>query len=283
MSREETFLGLTAAGLLVLALLLAAGCERPQQYPRWEQSRAERLALFADVEKLAVVPFRDESGGRDLDAARLTEIFADEIVRRARFKVLYPPEVLAAAEQSNREALERARAEKRAPAADELIALARSELDAVAAGRAAGADAVLVGRVSSFDPYPPKRLALTVRVYLCAAPRPSAWDMIEMTDDGVPVEITSPRLRERFIWERQKHYSADRKNTQTGMDWYARKFERIRGFGDEVFYYSTDKFLCFVAWDITDILYDEAQWYKRRRAKPEPAATAAAGDPAAIW
>ena len=260
------------APLAALAAVLAAGCERREEYPLSPQSRGERLQLFANVEKLAVAPVRDAAGApwpKDFGAEQFGTLFADELARRARFMVIYPREVAAAVEAANRAARERSQAEKRPPAEDELIDPARSELDAVAAGRAAGADAVLVATINDFEVYPPKRLALDVRVYLCAAPASrDALEVIAMSDAGVPLEITGP-LRDRFIWQRQKHYDSRRKNTQTGLDWYARHHENATGFGEEIFYYSTERFLGFVASDLTDALRSDANWYRRNWPRDE--------------
>jgi hypothetical protein len=269
-----------AAVLLALAAL-PAGCEPAEKYPRWSQSRQERLRLLAEVEKVAVVPFRDDSGAEwpgDFGPEQFARLMADEVVRRARFKVIYPRELLAAVEGANREALERARSEKRTPAEDEVIDLQRSELDAVTAGRAAGADAVLVATINDFEVYPPKRLALTMRLYLCAAPTGSAAEIIAMSDAGVPLEVPAG-LRDRFIWERQRHYDSLSKSAQFSMGWYARKHGSTTGFGEEIFYYSTEKFFGFVAHELGEGLYADAQLYNRpSRTLPAPAQVA--GEPA---
>lgn len=265
--RSRHFAILTAAAA-VLAVL-PAGCERTEHYPEWTKSREQRLLLFSDVEKLAVVPFVDASGAawpKDYDAARFSKQFADEIVRRARFKVVYPSEVAARAVQANREVLARARMAKKALAEDDVIVLNRSEADAVAAGRAAGADAVLVGTIHDFDPYVPKRLALTVRVYLCKKLDRSAMEIIAMSDAGVPLEVPSA-VRERFIWERQKHYDALRKNARTGMDWHSRKYVGDTGYGDELVRNSTERFMNFVATELTDALEGDSRWYESRVAR----------------
>jgi hypothetical protein len=250
--------------LAATAALCACGCslERSPDYPKWR----DRVELFSAVEKLAVVPVREGARiawPKDFDAGQFTAIFADEIVRHARFKVIYPRDVLASVEQANRETLARCRAEKHSPTQEEIIDLARTEDDAVAAGQAAGADAVLVVTVDDFEVYPPKRLALRARVYLCAAPSREALDVIQMSEAGVPLEVPVA-LREKFIWERQKHYDSLRKSAQTGMEWYARKHGGNTGFGEEVFYYSTERFLGFVADDLSGILCDDANRYKRR-------------------
>lgn len=266
---------LTAAAAIALAAL-TAGCEPQEKYPRWSQSRQERLRLLAEVEKVAVAPFRDESGAEwpaDFGPEQFARLMADEVVRRARFKVVYPGELLAAVEGANRETLSRARAEKRAPAEDEVIDLKRSELDAVAAGRAAGADAVLVAAIKDFEVYPPKRLALVMRLYLCAAPTSSSAEIIAMSDAGVPLEVPAA-LRDKFIWERQRHYDSLSKSAQFSMDWYARRHGQSTGFGEEIFYYSTEKFFGFVAYELGEGLYADAQRY---RSAPVAAAAAGAG------
>ena len=272
---------LAASLALPAALLLAAGCkpERAETFPDWSRSRAERLALFAGVEKLAVVTFRDPADSPGLSPELFARLAADELVPFRRFKVIYPADVAAAVEEANRETRARAGSARQSAAADELIDPERSELDAVAAGRAAGADAVLVAAVHDFEVYPPKRLAVTFRVYLCAAAQRSLAEVVRMTDDGVPAEVPA-KLRERFVWERQVHYDSGRKGTRMDMSWHARKHEKTRGFGDEVFYYATEKFLAFAANEMAGALYGDSLWYTsaaaRRAARaPSPDAGAA--------
>jgi hypothetical protein len=284
--RSRHFAVLAAAAAAFLAAL-PAGCERAEHFPVWTKSQEQRLMLFADVEKLAVIPFRDASGAawpKDFDANKFSKLFADEIIRRARFKVIYPSEIAAFVVQANQETLARARLEKRAVTEDEIIVLGRTEADAVAAGRAAGVDAVLVVTIHDFDPYVPKRLALTVRVYLCGTPNRAAMDIIAMSDAGVPSEVPST-VRDRFIWERQKHYDSLRKNTRTGMDWEGRKHTGDTGFGDEIFRYSTERFMGFVSADLTDSLEGDSRWYEGRlaRAGGEPARFARGGGAGALY
>jgi hypothetical protein len=251
---------LLAAALAPLALLPLLGCrvERADSKPRWNESRPTRLALFAGVEKLAVAPFRDPGKSEGLDAEKFANLVANELLRVKRFRVVYPRGVIAAAREANREMSLRSGGKT---SEDEIIRLERSELDAVHAARAAGADAVLVGRVHDFDVYPPKRLAVTFRVYLCAAPRRSFADIVRMSDAGVPLEIGG-ELREKFIWERQWHYDTSRKGERMGMTWHARKHEKTRGFGDEIFYYSTNKFLAYVSSEVSGRLYADSLWYR---------------------
>ena len=275
--RSRHFALLAAALVAVLG-----GCmlpEREASYPKWR----DRNELFADVEKLAVVPVRE--GGRidwpmNFGAGQVGVLFADELVRHARFKVIYPREVLAAVDVTNRETLARCQVEGLAPAPEDIIDLARGDEDVLAAGRAVGADAVMVVTINDFEVYPPKRLAIGVRVYLCAKPSRRALDVISMSDAGVPMEVPVA-LREKFIWERQKHYDSLRKNAQSGMDWYARKHGSNTGFGEEIFYYSTERFLGFVAADLSEILAVDANRYKRLNRDQKAALGTPGGGPEA--
>lgn len=102
-------------------------------------------------------------------------------------------------------------------------------------------------------------------------------DVIRMSEAGVPLEVPIS-LRDKFIWERQKHYDSLRKNALTGLEWHARKHGDNTGFGDEIFYYSTERFLGFVADEITSVLCEDANRYKRRPwfglgSKPQDPAT----------
>jgi hypothetical protein len=257
----------------LLAAVCAAGCkpERRETYPEWTASRTERLLLFARVEKLAVAPVRDPGARPGLDPVVFARLLADELAALKRFKVIYPEQVVEAAETTNREAEVRARAGRRALTGDEIVDLERSEADAVNAARQAGAQAVLVASVHDFEVYPPKRLAVTFRVYLCAAAERGFADVIRMTDAGVPLEVPGT-LRESFVWEQQRRYDAGRKGDRTDMAWHARKHERSRGFGDEVFYYSTGKFLSYVSAETADDLFRDAQWYRGQSGRRAAAA-----------
>ncbi len=247
------------------AVLPQAGCkvERGDTFPKYR----DRVELFSEIEKLAIVPVRENgrvAWPKDYGAEQFSVLFAEKIVAHRRFKIVYPQNLLVSVDEANREMTVRCLQENRKPAAGDLIDLGRSDEDAVAAGRAAGADAVMVVTINDFEVYPPKRIALDVRIYMCGAPSRNAMDIISMSEAGVPAEIPAA-LREKFIWERQKHYDSLRKNAQTGMDWHASKYGGTTGFGDEVFYYSTEKFLDFVAEDLTDILCADADRYRLKR------------------
>ncbi len=238
----------------VLAALIAAGCalERADSTPRWSKSRSERLALFAGVEKLVIAPFRDPAESPGMDADMFARFLANELLPLKRFKIIYPEQLAAAVREANRER-----------AGGEIIDLSRSELDAVHAARMVKADAVLVATIHDFGVYPPKRLAVTFRVYLAGALHRSFRDIRDMTDAGVPQEIPGP-LRDKFIWERQWHYDAVGKRTRSSMTGYAHRHEKDRGFGQEIAYYSTTKFLSFVAADVSSKLYRDSRWYRSR-------------------
>jgi hypothetical protein len=247
----------------ILTVLAAAGCgriERADNRKIWNRTKPERFALFADVEKLAVAPFMDPGVHDGLDAEKFANLVADELVSYKRFRVIYPRQVREAAAEHNRDP------RRLADGRDERIDLDRSELDAVAAGRYAGADAVLVARIHDFKVYPPKRLAMTFRIYVAGQPHRSYKEIMRMTEAGVPAEIGGA-LREKFIWERQASYMADRKNTRLGMSFHAHKHERDRGFGHEIVYYSTEKFLTYVSAETCGRLYRDAQWYKSHSGK----------------
>jgi hypothetical protein len=240
------------AAAACLAGLIAAGCaiERADTTPRWSKSRSDRLALFAGIEKLVIAPFRDPAESPGMDADMFARFVANELLPLKRFKVIYPDQLAARVREANR-----------GMAPDKIIDLSRSETDAVNAARTVKADAVLVATVHDFGVYPPKRLAVTFRVYLAGAPHRSCQDMINLTSAGVPQEVPG-HLRDKFIWERQWHYDAGRKRTRLRMSGHAHRQEKDRGFGEEIAYYSTTKFLGFVAADISGKLYKDSQWYK---------------------
>ncbi len=250
--------------LLLLGAVVALGCirvERSDTTPRWSKSRNERLALFAGVEKLAIATFRDPGKTPGMDPAKFARLVAGEMLALKRFKIIFPRQLVTAAKHQNEVLTARALTEKREPGADEIIDLLRSDLDAVHAARAAGADAVLVASIHDFEVYPPKRLAVRFRVYLSGAPQRSFEEIIHMSDAGVPMEIGGS-LRDKFIWERQWHYDAGRKRTRSRMTWDAHKYEKNRGFGEEIAQYSTPRFLGFVAADISGLLLKDSQWYR---------------------
>lgn len=249
----------TLLAAALLATLSFAGCRprRAARFPKWR----DRLARFADIEKLAVAPVLDHSGKLGKYAEVYARLLADGIVPYKRFKVIYPQQLAAAERQANLEMVKRANSEGRTLDEDKRIKLGRSELDAVHAARAAGADAVLVTIVNSFEIYPPKRLSVTYRIYACATAHRSFENIIRMTEAGVPLEIPGP-LREKFIWERQEHYDTEGKGTRLDMNLHGRKYENTRGFGSEIFYYSTAKFLSFVSARLGADLYRGSLWYR---------------------
>ncbi|MHC5053512.1 MAG: hypothetical protein ACYTKD_02210 [Planctomycetota bacterium] len=100
------------------------------------------------------------------------------------------------------------------------LGAATSELAARTAARAAGADLVLVCRVSEYDPYDPQRLVLKLALVDVAAGRLGAADV--MAFGWTPAHPPGGRERETVLW-------AARAEIDAGSDEMLRAFALERG------------------------------------------------------
>ncbi|MBN1809152.1 MAG: hypothetical protein JW909_08790 [Planctomycetes bacterium] len=261
----------TRLRLLILAsmlLLMAVSCQRDlaTYYPEWGKSRWERLDLFRNIESLAIAPIEigeriDKSKMkyvRQLDAALF-----DQVMRRQRFRLVSPEDFARALKEAAGETDGESAAPRDSLTSEPLLIRNRNDSQALikAAGKT-GADAVLQVRVEDIDPYFPPRVVLRARVYMSRQVSLSDQAIINMTDDGVPMDV--PRtLRERFIWQTDMVLDAHEDRTMSMVRAFARQHEvRYHGFGPEIFVRSMLRYADFVGAVIAGQLFKDAEFYK---------------------
>jgi hypothetical protein len=257
--------------LLVLSAflsVLSAGCGRDiaSYYPEWEKSRWERLDLFRHVEALAIAPV--EIGDRiDLASLHYVDMIDravfDQTMRRQRFRLVEPEKYAEALRSVKGQPAPQPAIAKADPSKSKPVERTRdSEKDIISAAAKSGADAVLYVRVDEIDPYYPPRLVLRARVYMTKQVSLSEKAIIDMTDDGVPIEV--PRsLRERFVWQRDLVLDAHDDGTMALVKEFARRHQTsYRAFGPEIFVRSMERYTDFAGAVIAGQLFNDAVFYK---------------------
>ncbi|MDD4891330.1 MAG: hypothetical protein PHU85_15520 [Phycisphaerae bacterium] len=137
--RNSIPLARIAAVAAVLAAGLAAGCT-----PRSGDTHLESPYLQTRV--VAVVPFGNHSGSRDVDPLATSDLFFSELQMVRGFQVLPVNRSL------------------QAMAALKMNTLSSPD-DVVRLGQALGVDLVFVGVVTSYNPYNPPEVGLAVQLY----------------------------------------------------------------------------------------------------------------------
>lgn len=245
------------AGCLPALLLLFSGCARPiaGYYPQWNKSRIERLALFENIETIAVAPVLT-GGGVAAEEARYTAMFERALFNRLlglrRFRVAPNEEfehaLAAAAEKGARDA-----------AATRTFYNEQVLLEAATAVKA---DAVLALKLEDLDPYLLPRVVLIARVYLARRPAASYQAILDMTDDGVPTGVPQ-MLRDRFIWQQDLVLDAHDASVLEMVGAFARtQGVQYHGFGAEIFVRSMARFMDFAAAVLAKRLFDDAEFYR---------------------
>jgi len=146
----------TALLITSLFVLIAGGCG-----PRLKQPTTLQSPYDAD-ELWAVAPFANESGVSVVDRDRVADMFALETEQIAGVSAIPVNRVLQAMRDLGIESIE-------------------SELDAAVLMDVLNADALLVGTVTSWDPYRPPTLGLAVELYRREHDTRQRVDPVELT------------------------------------------------------------------------------------------------------
>jgi hypothetical protein len=149
------------AGVALTLLLAASGCETGKLPPRQVLT-----APYQREHLWAVVPPVNESGVSRVDTARLADMIAQQAQQVQRVSALPVNRVLAAMDQLGLEAV-------------------RSTGDATALMQLLGADGLIVGSVTAYDPYPPPTLGLALQLFS------RSDDPGDTTIDPVQIERTT--------------------------------------------------------------------------------------------
>ena len=151
------------AAAMLLLLLLAGGCAKRREVV---QVNAPLLSPYSQPQVWAVAPLANESGVSVADDLAIADTLADEVQKIEDIDALPVQRVL-----DGMRAMD--------------IGAIASPQEARALARLIGADAIVVGTITTYDPYRPPKLGLILQLYLAD----------ETTDAAVATATDLNRLR----------------------------------------------------------------------------------------
>lgn len=204
------------AALLVAAALFAGGCAgREAELVPPEQIVAPYPAAARDI-LWAVAPFRNESGTSAADALKVSDAFVASITSARGLAALPMNRTLAAMRALGMPAV-------------------ASPQDARILADALGADGILVGTITAYDPYDPPKLGITLGLYarpgmpgssqtpldpraLAASPRDDT-PLLASSDE--PLSLVSEYLdaRSHETLMEVRRYAEGRHDQETSLSW----------------------------------------------------------------
>jgi hypothetical protein len=141
MHEAQRVLGIAPALLLMLCLCALLGCGQRLVHPTVLAAPYEQAQLWA------VAPFVNESGVPEVDTFRIADAFAQQVQGVAGLNALPVNRVILALRQLDLPAI-------------------RSPVDARTLMSVLGADGLIVGTVTAYDPYRPMTLGAAVELYV---------------------------------------------------------------------------------------------------------------------
>lgn len=204
-----------------LLLPLLAGCSfHSSKYLKYPPNP------YPHVRTIAVAPFLDEGKGNGLETA---EIFANELAQVPGVRVIRPGHVKdAVLKDASRIA---------------------NVQEALAAAKRLGADAILVGVVTDYDPYPPPRAGIAIQMFAEGTEgRGGGGDPTAEVLSGRPLRV-APSERCHLVIAFERVFDAHQAATRAELRSYAESFTpEDRGFQDERYFLSVyERYLHFCA------------------------------------
>ncbi len=133
-------------GVLLLSVVLCAGCNKPQRSDRIYEDP------YPLPRTLAVAPFLNQSGSDYLDVLAVTDEFYTELQQVKSLDVVAVNKVLATMSRMG-------------------INKISNPDDAVRLADALGVDGVIVGSITQYDPYRPPKMGMAVQLYTAGIDR----------------------------------------------------------------------------------------------------------------
>lgn len=218
----------TALRIAALALLLIVlgGCQTGERL----QPPTALTAPYDRPELWAVVPFANESGVSHVQGDRVADIFAEQIEQVSGLHALPVNRVILAMRQLGMRSV-------------------NSPDDAIALLQVLGADALIVGTVTSYDPYPPPKLGAALQLFRNPMAMPSSqFDPVAFTrastDEVAPGAIASasPISQAAGVFDATNH------QTLQWLDEYAAgRSEPDSAYGRRIYQVSMELYTQFVA------------------------------------
>ncbi len=236
------FLARMCSTLVVLGALGASGC-----FLRPQLQKPIRLSSAHDgVQLWAVVPFANESGVSTVNTYRVADLFTQELQQVHGINTVPVNRVVAAMRASN-------------------IPSVATPAEAMQLIRTLEVDAIVVGTISAWDPYPPPTLGMAVQVFGAAAgnrgrdidPR----DLVRASHADVAIGELGPtgaRAQAAGVFDSRNH------QTLAWLQQYATgRTEPDGAYGTEIYLMDMQLYTQFVSFRLThDLLAYE--WSRRQ-------------------
>ncbi len=227
--RMSTMRHVGLAGLVFLAALVV-GCSAP---PR---RAAELRGPYVDRQLFAVVPLRNESGSAYADGVRLADRLNEQLTLTAQIDTVPVNRVLAAMDRLG-------------------LSEVTTKSQALALRQTLGVDGLLVGSITTYDPYDPPKLGINVELYLNPRHESAAFDIRKLsraaTDHGFRLEGYT--AHDQPVTALSTFFDAAHPSVQDRMAYYAR--HRGTDYGQtsadaRLYRISTDLYTDFVAYEV---------------------------------
>jgi hypothetical protein len=212
-----------ARALLLILGLFASGCTT-STYPR------QTLVSRSGHEQLwAVVPPRNESGISIVDTARVADMITKELEQVKGVSALPVQRVLLGLQQLQ-------------------LATVTGLDDVAALMRLLGADGLIVGTVTAYDPYPPPVLGLALELHLDPAPPDlGGIDPVEISRTTTGQLEAGPGTADR-VFQTSGVFDGRDQQTLTWLRHYAEtRHDPSEPYGPDIYLVSMDLFTQFVS------------------------------------
>ncbi len=241
---------------------------------------------LATVKTVAVLPFADSSPEPGFDAMGFATRFANQLTSRGQINVVYPQEVMARVEAENRN-IRRHNAEvsrrntlgiKTGDKAQSAILVDQAEQslrshqptdedtkkmlldpvhtldDAVKIGRLLKVDAIIMGRVTDFDPYMRPRISVSMQAVATGQSDVAALALAELTQWGIPRASTVAR---GIVWQIQQNFDTRDGNIGRNVQAYSLlKHTEHHPYDTDTYLRSASHFYDYVGVVLTNALLD---------------------------
>lgn len=185
---------------------------------------------IATVKNIAFIPFDSVAPQDGFNSITFTTAMASQLATRGEVRVFYPHEIMKITEVENRKAnAHNVRLQERVAMGEDLSKLSRDERtrmqmldpvrsidDAVKVGRLLGADAVVMGMITDYDPYMRPKMCLTIKVVATGASDTAASALADLSQWGVPRSATTAR---GIVWYMQQNF--DSRDSDIGRNVWA--------------------------------------------------------------
>lgn len=240
-------LSVLIAALLILAMLFIASCG-----PRRErlQSPIVLNTPYDRPQLWAVAPFANESGVSMVQTDRVADIFAEQCEEIEGVSMAPVNRVLSAMRKLQ-------------------LRSVSSPADAQALMNALGVDGLIVGTVTSYDPYPPPKLGAAVQLFRRESPQQiSNLDPVKVTRAANDRIAPGAVVNELPIAQASGMFDASNHQTLMWLDQYAAgRTELNSAYGKRIYLVNMELYTQFVAYRLLhDLLAVE-------RARLQPQAT----------